>query len=68
MTEPGDLPAFHSNRFTVGVGDEVTRFAFGEDVDGKLYYRSAISMTTADAIVLANMILALVEKHRTREQ
>jgi hypothetical protein len=56
------LPALYSNRFQVVVGPAMTRVIFGESLFGEDgSYKSAIAMTTADAVELARLILKIVD-------
>ena len=66
---PGSyLPAVYSDRFTIAVGEPLTRLAFGEAVTPKeINYRSVLIMTTRDAVALANLILEIVEKRKTEQ-
>ncbi len=54
-------PSF-TNRFFVRTGTLFTRISFGEDVLGDINYHLAITMPTADARLLAELILDLLKK------
>ena len=65
--EAGRLVTLFSDTFFLTIGDAGIRIAFGEDLGGKAYYRSAIQMPSQEAEALANQIIGLLKRWRERE-
>jgi hypothetical protein len=62
----GEVVAIFSNTFVVSVSDQRIRLTFGEYIEGKTYYRSAISMPIEDAESLSADITNLLNRFRER--
>jgi hypothetical protein len=57
----GELPAVYSNWFVVSTGSETVRIAFAEafGVPESAVFHSAVAMSPANAVALAELILRL---------
>ena len=65
---PGaELPSLYASRYSVAVGDAVTRISFGDAVGSRATFHTAITMTTAGAVQLANQILQTLAMHAEKK-
>lgn len=60
------VPAYYANSFIVSVNQDRIRITFGENLEGKTYYRTAVSMPISDGESLSDDIIVLLKKFRER--
>jgi hypothetical protein len=62
----GDVPAIYADSFTLSIRSDRLRISFGEYLDGKVYYRTAVSIPLSDANSLSKDIAELLERQRSK--
>ena len=62
----GEVPAIYADSFTLSIRADRLRIAFGEYLEGKVYYRTAVSVPLDDAKSLSKDIIELLERQRRK--
>jgi hypothetical protein len=62
--EIGDTPAFYVDAFIVSINGDRIRLTFGEHIEGKTYYRTAVCIPISDAQALSKDIPELIERYQ----